>query len=470
MLPIVVILNVVYIYFWGTVIYARWHKHIDKTVVSKDRILIALSKAMRLKNPYLFTIQITTKGGAVHVVKRGIDNILLAAKKYPVLRNIVTVEVITESQDDIDQLSSLYGKSLIPVALFKLPPDYETKDKTKFKARALHYMVEQHRLSPRDSYIVHYDEESVFTPDNLARLVINLMDKPIGISEGTISYALDWRDSHLMCRTMESNRPFGCHECYLMMTKPAPLHLHGSNMVIQEKLENEIGWDIGQYKNNPLIAEDLVFGLMVYIKYGAKVFGWHGVEMIEQPPFTIKAAYKQRERWIIGALQGVNHVASLPGWSGLPLLQRLKIQVLIRFRVITYALGFPVSILSLYLLASTIAYNYVNLIIGFPIELNISLFAIPGLLMWLGSNQIGLAQNLSYTDYTVWEKIKEHIKVLVMTPFSGIYDTSGPFVAVVKWVLGYKTVEWKTTPKLVGQEFGDNDQGYDVDTSKAKVA
>jgi egghead protein (zeste-white 4 protein) len=373
-----------------------------------------------------------------------------------VLKKLLIIEVVTEDANDIKQLEGIVKTDAISVKYYLLPKEYTTDNGTKLKARALQYMVERHRDNPRDAYIVHYDEESVFTPENLARLVRNLLKKPVGISEGSISYPLEWQDAHIICRTMESNRPFGCHECYLVMTHPAPLHLHGSNLVIQERIENEIGWDIGTHEGNALIAEDLVFGLMVFIKYGAKAFGWHGVEMLEQPPFTTKAAFKQRERWIMGALQGVSHVKSLAGYDHLPWIERFKINWVIKFRIVTYAIGFPVSLVSIVTVALTALYVWLLWAITGDIDINLSLLAIPGLVMWLGGTQLGLWQNLRYTGMTRPQKLVEHIKILAMTPFTGIYDTSGPMLALWKWTTGQRKVNWLPTPKLVGQEFGDN--------------
>ena len=411
--------------------------------MSRRKLRKAYTIARRAGNPRSFRIQITTKGNSMAVVRRGIDYVEQAYKAYPLLRTLVTVEVVTEELDDQWELGKFYPW----VETFVLPEHYQTPNKTGLKARALHYMVELHRRNPRNGYVVHYDEESVYTPDNLARLCATLMRTPIGISEGTISYGLDWEMANPICRTLESNRPFGCHECYLMMTHPVPLHLHGSNLVIQETIENEIGWDIGKYKNNPLIAEDLVFGLAVYLKYGKSVFGWHGTEMVEQPPFTLKAAYKQRERWCMGALQGVAHVKDLPGYNTLSKLDRFKIQVIIRIRVWTYALGAPVSTISLLVWSGAAMVDAIDILVGIPLHLTLTLWAIPGFVMWVAANQIGLAQNLASTKLSKLTKLREHLIVLAITPIAGLFDTAGPFVAVIKWSFGIKSVKWIPTEK-----------------------
>lgn len=447
LLPIIIVLNLSYLYFWIVALYARSHHHIADEMITNKMLVRAFNR--RKAKPFL--IQITTKGGSMEVVKRGIDEVIRATTLYPALKSIVRIEVITENSEDTFELDWRYETAPISVKSYLLPADYETPLGTQLKARALHYMVEQHRKAPTNSYVVHYDEESIYTPDNLARLVHRLLTKPIGISEGTISYGLDYMQSHPICRTMEANRPFGCHECYLMMTAPPPLHLHGSNLVIMESIENEIGWDIGTYRDHPLIAEDLVFGLMAYLKFGGRVFGWHGVEMIEQPPFTIEAAYKQRERWIMGALQSVAHVPSLPGWSKLSTWNKFKIQVVIRARVLTYALGFPISVVSL---MTWVALGMVDILLsvaGLPQILHLTWIAVPGFLMWISATQLGLTQNLRYAEMTRWAKFEEHLRVLILTPIAGLFDTAGPFVAVLKWTVGKRSVKWIPTPKLSEQ-------------------
>lgn len=449
-----VLLILTYLYFWWMVIKASAHKHVSREKVTNRTLTASLAHAKRKGNTHRFLIQITTKGGALSVVQRGIDNVLAGVARYPVLQKVVWVEIITEDADEVAALRTRYRNAVIPVTPFLLPTDYRTPKDTRLKARALEYMVEQHRATPTDSYVVHYDEESVFTPDNLARLVHRLSRHPVGISEGMISYGLDWNETTLLNKAMESNRPFGCHECYSVMTSPPPMHLHGSNLVVRQDLENEIGWDIGNLDGSALIAEDLVFGLAAYLKFGKGVFGWHHTEMIEQPPFTLKAAYKQRERWVFGAMQALAHIRQQPDWMRLSRKDRWHINVVIRLRVLTYALGFPVSLLALgsnvviLLILAAEAVREGAITVVAP-ELTVyGIITSIGLVLWIAGTQLGLFYNLRYTGMTRLQKLRDHVLVLIVTPFAGVIDTAGPLVAVLKWLAGIREVAWKPTPKL----------------------
>ncbi|RMI08770.1 glycosyltransferase family 2 protein [Cellulomonas triticagri] len=448
-----VVLVLTYLYFWWNVVRATAHGHVSRERITDADLVAARTEAEHAGRTHRFLVQVTTKGGALPVVLRGIDEVLAGVARYPALRDVVRVEVVTEDATEVEALTRRYRRAAVPVAAFLLPVDYTTPKGTRLKARALEYMVEQHRADPDDCYVVHFDEESVLTPDNLARLVHRLTRHPVGISEGMISYGLDWDQATLLNKAMESSRPFGCHECYSVMTSPPPMHLHGSNLVIRQDLENAIGWDIGTLDGAALIAEDLVFGLAAYVKFGPDVFGWHHTEMIEQPPFTLRAAYKQRERWVFGSLQALAHVEAQPDWTRLSRRDRWQISVVIRLRVLTYALGFAVSLLALGSNAvvlgvlGTRAVAEGGLDLAAP-ELSVyGALTTAGLLLWLGSNQLGLFYNLRYSGLTRLQKARDHVLVLLATPFAGVVDTAGPLVAVLKWTAGIREVAWKPTPK-----------------------
>jgi hypothetical protein len=80
------------------------------------------------------------------------------------------------------------------------------------------------------------------------------------------------------------------------METGTPLHLHGSNLVIDEELENELGWDIGNLDGQAFITEDYIFGVLAFVKYGPSVFGWHGCVV------TVQAAL---ERAGVGRSEGL---------------------------------------------------------------------------------------------------------------------------------------------------------------------
>lgn len=176
--------------------------------------------------------------------------------------------------------------------------------------------------------------------------------------------------------------------------------------------------------------------------------------MIEQPPFTLKAAYKQRERWVFGAMQALAHIRQQPDWMRLSRKDRWHINVVIRLRVLTYALGFPVSLLALgsnvviLLILATEAVREGTITVVAP-ELTVyGIITSIGLVLWMAGTQLGLFYNLRYTGMTRLQKLRDHVLVLIVTPFAGVIDTAGPLVAVLKWLEGIREVAWKPTPKL----------------------
>jgi hypothetical protein len=63
-----------------------------------------------------------------------------------------------------------------------------------------------------------------------------------------------------------------------------------------EHFENTLGRDIGCLNGQPFSSEDYVFGMKAYLAGGTSVFGWHGCVMLEQPPFSVRSAFRQRYR------------------------------------------------------------------------------------------------------------------------------------------------------------------------------
>jgi hypothetical protein len=408
--------------------------------------------------PFL-KIQITTRGspGTTEVIQRGIQNVLDLVNEEPRLyREKLSVEVVTESYEQKYILEWLFAQAPARVAAFVVPPKYETPKRTKLKARGLHYMVELRRRGVNRkrgrTFIVHYDEESVMTPDELRKLIRYLATTDKQLSEGPIYYPLEYRQASLVCRAMEANRPVGCFECRDVMEKGTPLHMHGSNLVIDEYLENRLGWDIGNLDGEPFIAEDYVFGVLAYLHCGPKIFGWHGCVMTEQPPFSYKSAFRQRYRWIVGVLQGMTAMRRMEQFYALPRRMRSHLTWGTLYRIITFALGLPTGVIALiYTLYQAVAQIVEHGYLPLPLPLMVWMTLVG--FLWLNSIFIGLWYNLMSSDeLSPFEKWIEGAKVLAIAPVAGILESAAAFWAVTQWMRGNRRVNWQTTPKTKGAD------------------
>lgn len=431
--------------------FLHWHRYRQIELVTNSDI-----RAL----PYIpfVKVQITTRGaiGSTEVIRRGIQNIDALVKEAPdIYRDKICVEVVTESWMQKQILEHDFTRSSMSVRGFAVfvPSEYQTPKGTRLKARSLHYMVELRRQGfnrkQGQTFIVHYDEESVMRPDELRKLVGYLATTDRKLTEGPIYYPLDYADASVFCRAMEANRPVCCYECRELMEKGTPLHLHGSNLVIEEALENELGWDIGMLDGQPFISEDYVFGVLAYLQRGPEIFGWHGCVMLEQPPLSFKSAFRQRYRWIVGVLQGITMMRRMPGFHALPAKMRLHLIWGTRYRVLTFALGLPTGLISLpYLLYQTLAVfsgrEYLVPSLPLPIA---CWFIIVGFL-WLNSIFIGAWHNLSHaSQMSSRQRWIEGAHVLAVAPIASVLESSAAFWAVVQWTIGNRNVSWQPTPK-----------------------
>jgi hypothetical protein len=416
--------------------------------------LVSTSELTRLPNIPFIKIQVTTRGsrGSTPVIQRGIQAVIDAVQEQPIFyARFLSVEVVTESFDQMEYLEAFFEDAPIPIHAYVMPRDYTTPNGTQLKARALHYMVQLRRgglnRKPGRTMIVHYDEESVMMPSELRKLIRFLATSDKQLTEGPIYYPLEYQDTSPICRAMEANRPMGCYECREVMESGHPLHMHGSNLVIEEALENSLGWDIGTLDGQPFIAEDYVFGVKAFLLCGPQIFGWHGCVMIEQPPFSYKSAFRQRYRWIIGVMQGIAMVKRMPQYGQLP--GRIR-RTLVRgtvFRVWAFALGLPTAVLSAIYLGLVVAYFVtIRQIVLLPLPL-IVWFACIGFL-WINSLIVGAWYNVeSARDMTALQRWNEVMKVVLLAPIAGGAESAAAASAVMHWILGKRKVEWAPTPK-----------------------
>jgi Glycosyl transferase family group 2 len=437
----------------GLRLLAYWHSFLLHWRSYRQRTPVTTADLRRLVVPFV-KVQITTRGsaGSTEVVLRGIRNVEALVDDAPdYYASFVSVEVTTESEDQARIIEDLYRGSPLPVSVLVLPKDYTTLQGTGFKARALHYTVEQRRRgwnrTQGRTFIVHFDEESVMVPSELRKLIAVLATTEKKILEGPIYYPLEYMDAAPICRAMEANRPVGCFECRHVMESGMPLHLHGSNLVVEEAFENALGWDIGCLDGQPFIAEDYMFGMSAYMEGGSEAFGWHGCVILEQPPFSFKSAFKQRSRWIFGVLQGVHKWVHHPEFQQLPRYDRVRLVYGTRFRVGCFAGGAVVGALAFVYLPLMIYRTAETLFDGrpsptpWPVNAWIVLIG----LMWFGSVVIGAWYNLADSDFAHrWSQI---LLAVMLAPVAGICESTAGFWSVVQWNLGHREAGWNPTPK-----------------------
>ena len=312
--------------------------------ITNNRVFIT-SDLRRIRNDPEIIFQITTRSATrTPVVKRGIQSILESCRK--VEYNRFKISVITDDPTDNSELDG-YGCEVVLV-----PKSFKTS--AIKKGRALQYAL-LHRRSQDENkkqiWIYHMDDESFVTTQTILSLLKFIRDEKGVASEGPIFYPLKFESANVLTALAESIRPFTCYDCVSQMTnkvviKTPPLHMHGSNLLVRSDVEDNIGWNFG-----PTLAEDQLFGYLVYEKYGSNSMGWHGGVLLEQPPLNIKDHFMQRRRWVLGSLQNVDKFSTI---------HRMKLS----YKLMTYFLGFAAGVLS------TIVSIYVNL----PIVTIVSVF------------------------------------------------------------------------------------------------
>lgn len=422
--------------------------------ITNNRVFIT-SDLRRIRNDPEIIFQITTRSATrTPVVKRGIQSILESCKK--VEYNRFKISVITDDPTDNSELDG-YGCEVVLV-----PKSFKTS--AIKKGRALQYAL-LHRRSQDENkkqiWIYHMDDESFVTTQTILSLLKFIRDGKGVASEGPIFYPLKFESANVLTALAESIRPFTCYDCVSQMTnkvviKTPPLHMHGSNLLVRSDVEDNIGWNFG-----PTLAEDQLFGYLVYEKYGSNSMGWHGGVLLEQPPLNIKDHFMQRRRWVLGSLQNVDKFSTI---------HRMKLS----YKLMTYFLGFAAGVLS------TIVSIYVNLpiVLSFlsfggigtgsgiatdtivssfmdnlnvafqqfysnsalhnwttagPIEFATGVLLLFSSLIWLFSYQLGLFQNLRFSQISLSKKVLFHFQTLFLCPIIGLVETFPAFYSIIEY-------------------------------------
>ena len=344
-----------------------YEKNVAKSKISSDKFII---------------FRFVTRGKANRIINEGISSVINSCKAWHFSR--FRVEVIVD--DPKDKFDSRATTILVPKR-------YETKHRTRYKARALNYAIENTRVS-KDTWILHLDDESKVTAQTIYAILSYLNDNPKVAAEGAINYPYKFGKNYITS-LLESERSLSCLFC-ISQVEFDPLWLHGSNLLVRSDVEKSIGWDFGSVS----IAEDARFGYEIVRKMGSNSIGWHGGTLLEQPTFTIGDTIKQRQRWFIGSIRNFRHMHT----SYHKLMQS--------YFLATWTLGFVASVLGVF---GLLGFLYVPIVLK-PVLLFCAV-------IWAMTYQIGLYLNIRHLGIPRSEKVIYHIAAIVLLPLLGIVST-----------------------------------------------
>src|SRR5665647_39086 len=325
-------------------------------------------------NPKRVIFQITTIGN-MEIVQESIHNINQICKEVGYTNYIINV--VSEVNETFD------GAFTITV-----PQNYSTINSAKYKARALHYAIEQREKNQEntaDTWIYHLDDESMITKQGLLSILDHIDNNREPIAEGLITYPNKIDFGSKLVKYLDAVRPTFCYTCCAMLkSKGKPDWLHGSNLLLRSDIEMSIGWD---FPNT--CAEDSLFGIVAHKKYGG-IFGWHGGVLEEQSPFTFSDFVKQRQRWIKGNIENLRRLGM---WD----------KVKATYRMTSWFFG---------------AVSFFTLIPSLLIPQFCPWFLTPlfvlNTIILFGIYQIGLEMN--FTKVSKKQRIGEHVKIFVLSP------------------------------------------------------
>lgn len=210
--------------------------------------------------------------------------------------------VVAEEDNYMDNLEYYEDIRRIGCRVIVVPKNFQTANKTQYKARALTYVLEvmrQEQLATENVWIYHQDDETMVGEDSMFGIMDFIQSaSPTDVyAAGIIIYADGWRVT--VSQAQEPARSYDDMRILFTTKTKGMLSFghHGSHLLVRADAEERIGWDFGNVK-----TEDWLFGLKLCQEYRPtktilKGFGY------EKPPLTVKDLLRQRRRWAQGALQ-----------------------------------------------------------------------------------------------------------------------------------------------------------------------
>lgn len=273
--------------------------------------------------PHLVVWRIVTRGQNVSALLQTINEIHMKMGKTPIFPYLI--EVITESYSLEDVIVPIRRDN---VQFLIVPADYVPENKTRFKARGLHYAV-QHSTVPDDAWIVHLDEETSPARSGVLGIAKAIQEEEasghLRIGQGAILYHRQWKEHPFMTLADNSRTGMDFGPFFLQTRLGISIFgFHGSYILIRNDVEKATGgFDLGQQGD---ITEDAWWILIANAK-GHRI-RWVDGFLEEQSTQSVLDFLKQRSRWFEGLLKVVCY-APVPLWRRLPLAINICLWILV---------------------------------------------------------------------------------------------------------------------------------------------
>jgi len=359
----------------------------------------------------MVSFRIVSRGTNVEALVATIRRCQLEMARTPLFPYVI--EVVT----DTSFLGILPPNS--DIAYITVPQDYQTPNRSLYKARALHYALSASEI-PEDAWIVHLDEETQPTASGIKSICQMIREEEqsgrLRIGQGAILYHREWR-KHPFLTLADNVRTGDDFARFHFQHKlgVTVFGLHGSYIVVRNDIEKAIGFDFGP---DGSITED-AFWALVAMQRGHRC-RWVDGYLEEQSTQSVGDFVRQRRRWF----QGLTKVA-------------LHAPVKFRWRV---CIGTNTFLWALAPFAAL--YTLGHLFFGFEVRPAVRLLANLSFASFATLYLVGLKANLD--EYGVNNPLKRAGWVatqVVLLPLFTLMEGVGVLSAIFKPVSGFHVVK-----------------------------
>lgn len=359
----------------------------------------------------LVSWRIVSRGTNVEALTSTIRRCQEEMKKTPLFPYII--EVVTDTQI----------LNLVPptddVRFIVVPTNYQTPNKSLFKARALHFASLYSPL-PDKAWIVHLDEETQPTASGIRGICAMIKEEEKStvprIGQGAILYHRKW-DKHPLLTLADNVRTGDDFARFHLEHKLGVtiFGLHGSYIVVRNDIEKSIGFDFGF---NGSITEDAFWALCCMEKgYRCR---WTEGYLEEQSTQSISDFVRQRRRWYQG-------------------LAKVSLYAPVKFRW-RFSLGLNTIFWTMAPFAAL--YTLGHFFYGFSHPWWVRLLANYSFISFFTLYFIGLKANLDEYGINNWQKrLGWHTIQLLCFPFFSLMESAGVLFAVLRPSNGFHVVQ-----------------------------